>query len=403
MFEKVYRFNPVFKLTPVEELTDDQKKRFRHLISSKNCYGFLHAPREAKLTVKTVNRSFAEFLINLRKPKIIGDILASYKQGTDEEKRQLLIRLVLDSVLEVQENGEFVSGVEAVNRVLLSSDDIAGGIVEDDNKNFSQVVSQKSIHFALNSAIIHPQDISFYLYNFNRIPISLRWRQRLPDENAVAKFLNLEDSDSWHGMPEWVKPQPIRIEENGEPNQFDLYWRSWKLKNRKPLKDMPSYKVYFCPLPDELPEVFRVVREIASDSEAHAMKIGRRLTGILRPDKYIIYFTQFPPALEFAREVSKRLDSFNSQGTPFSYQVNADNPLVSMGVDPPSILGERNSWRLYITNKIALAIQGVRRTQAKEPVEYIHSYMRVLGVDSHNWKPLNKDWSIEFKQDRGQN
>jgi hypothetical protein len=385
----------------MEELTEDQKKKFRHLIESGNFYGFLHAPREAKLTVKTVNRSFAEFLNDLREPKRIADIFAGYDQGTEEEKKQLLIRLVLDSVLEVQNDGEFVSGVEAVRQVLSPETGTIDNGDINHKGNLAQTLSAEAIHFAFNSALIHPQDVSFYLYNFNRIPLSLNWQKRFPDEAAVAAFLGLHADGSWEGMPAWVKPQPVRIEDGGEPNQFDLYWRSWQLKARKPSKDMPSYKVYFCPTPDGLPSVFRIVRDIAADSEAHAMKIGRALTGILRADKFIVYFSDFPLALRFAEDISSKLTGFYSQGNPFSFQVEQDSGLVCMGVDPPPILGEKNSWRLYITNKIALAIQGARRTEPENPLEYLHTYMHMLGVDSHNWRPLKDDWSIDFRQKAG--
>ena len=403
MFDNVFRLNPLFTLTPFEDLSEDQKKKFRNLTNDKNFYGFLHAPREAKLTIKTVNRDLADFLRQLIEPKKLSDLFQIFNKGTKEEKEDFIIKLVLDSVLEVKDNNEFISGVEAVNRVLSPSTDFIRHNGDDSKKNHTQVLSDRSIHFALNSALIQPRDLSFLLYNFNRLPLSRRWKRRLPDEVALARYLDLWDDGVWPGMPKEVRPRPIRKDNKGEPNIFDLYWRAWRFKKKVSSKDKSSYKVYFSPLPQDLPDVFRMVRDAAAQSFAHSMKIGRNLSGILRADKLIVYFSEYPPALDFACKMSKTLTSFHYQGTPFSFQVNPDNPLVSMGVDPPRKFGDLFSWRLYITNKLSLAMQGARRTKAKNPINYIHTYMRMIGVDSYNWRPLSDDWSIEFQIEEQKN
>ncbi len=287
--------------------------------------------------------------------------------------------------------------MEAVNRILSPSAHFVDHDGDDSRKNHTQVLSDRSIYFAFNSALTQPLDLSFLLYNFNRIPLSRRWKRALPDEEALSKYLDLQDDGSWPGMPGWVKPKPIRKDENGQPSIFDLFWRAWRFKQKIPSEDKPSYKIYFSPLPQDLPQVFRVVRDAAAYSDAHSMKIGRNLSGILRADKFIVYFSEYPPALDFAKGMSKTPASRRYQGTPFSFQVEQDSPLVSLGVDPPRKLGDMNSWRLYVTNKLSLAIQGARRTGAEDPAEYIHTYMRMIGIDSHNWRPLSDDWRLEFQ------
>jgi hypothetical protein len=397
MFDSIFRFNPAFTLTEVEDLDEDVLDRFRPLIRMKDIYGFLHAPAEAKLTVKVVNRHFAAFLKEIHEPRRMRDVFVDYRQGTDDEKVKLLIRLVLDSVLEVQKDGKFVSGPDAVNQVLLRSDSRGCFFDDEKEKNPVQIVSEKALYCAMHSVLDHPQELSFYLYNFNRIPLSLKWNERFPDETSIAQYLDLEESGSWKGMPDRVTPQPIRRDQRGEPNQFDLYWRSWRLKKEKLSKSVPRYKVYISPVPDDLPKAFRIVRDHVSDSEAHAMKVGRTLSGMLRSDKFIVYFREVTPAFEFASEMSEKLHSCRSYGVPFSYQVNPDVPVVSMGVDPPPVLGEKNSWRLYIANRLALAIQGAKRMKEKDPKTYIQTYMDMLGIDCRKWRPHDRDWRIDFK------
>jgi hypothetical protein len=397
MFDKIFRFNSQFTLTPFSELSEEHQKRFADFMSDDRFYGVLIADKIAKLTIKAVNRDLADFLARLRQPQRIADVLKEFPSDNSQDREQFIIQLVLDGVLEVQSNGEFISGVEAVNRVLLGSTHSSGFKSIESPTNTIHRASERSLYFAFISPCSHPRDISFILYNYNRIPLCRQWCQRIPHEEAFRVFLDLDSDDSWPGMPNWVNPQPIRTDEHGRPDAFDLHWRSWKLKGRKKSRDIPSYKVYFSPAPEALPAVFREVREAAAHSDAHAMKLGRNLPGILRPDKFIVYFPSYAPARDFARDLSAQLTPYPAHGTPFSYQVSDETALVTMGVDPPPRFGEKLSWRFYIANKLALAIQGIRRTNASDPREYIHSYMHLMGVDSSLWRPINDNWMIEFK------
>jgi len=397
MFENIFRFNRLFALTPFADLTDEQKKNLEHLTTNKNFYGILHASPEARLAVKAINRDLADFLRQFSEPMRLNDAFKKFDKGTRQEKEQFIIRLVLESVLEVQAGDGFISGVEAVNRILLHHEPINREGDKNVEKKYLQRISDKYIYFAFNSALTLPRDISFYLYNFNRIPLSRRWKQRIPDEKALVEFLGLHDDGSWGGMPDSISARPVKTDEKGQPDVFDSYWRSWNFKNKSHSKDLPSYKVYFSPLPNALPDVFRIVRNAVADTNAHFMKIGRHLSSVLRPDKLIVYFSEYRYARDFANEMAGLLSSYGAQGTPFSFQINSDNPLVSLGVDPPRGFTELFSWRLYITNKLALAINGARRSDSRYPLDNIHTYMRLIGIDSVNWCPLKDDWSMEFQ------
>jgi hypothetical protein len=397
MFENVFRFNRLFTLTPFVDLTDEQRKNLEHLTANRDFFGILHAPSQARLAVKGINRDLADFLLQFTEPMKLSDAFRRFDKGTRQEKEQFIIRLVLESVLEVQAGDEFISGVEAVDRILLHNESVGREGSDPVERNYIQRISDKYIHSAFNSALTLPRDISIYLYNFNRIPLSRRWQQRFPGEKELAQFLDLHVDGSWAGMPDSILTRSIKIDENGQPDIFDSYWRSWNFKDKRHSEELPSYKVYFSPLPNALPTVFRIVRDAAGGTDAHFMKIGRHLSGILRPDKLIVYFSEYASARDFARETAAVLGSYDSQGTPFSFQVDPENPLVSLGVDPPRRFTEAYSWRLYITNKLALAINGARRSSARNPLDYIHSYMRLIDVDSLNWCPLRDDWSMEFR------
>jgi hypothetical protein len=396
MFDNIFRLNPIFTITPADELTEKQKKTFRRVFNKKGFYGLLHAPPEAKVTVKAIGRDLADFLTDLRQPKKLTGYDSNLKNDNRKEKKQFIIQLILDSVLEVEHEKRFISGVEAVNRVLLPSSHLR--FSRDHIKaSLIQSLSNESLNFAYNSAIREPRDLSFFLYNFNRVPLTRRWRERFPDEASLSHYLELRNDCSWKNMPGCIQPRPLEKTADGGLSSFDQHWKYWTVGRDTIPVDLASYKIYISPIPDDLPAVFRIVRERVADSGAIAMKIGRNLVELLRADKFIVYFLENAPAFGFARELAAGLTSFRCQGVPFSHQVNPDNALISMGVDPPRSFGQTHSWRLYITNKLALAIQGAWRAGAKEPKEYIRTYMEMIGVDSVEWCPLDKDWRMNFE------
>jgi hypothetical protein len=400
MFNRVYRFNPLLKLTPARELTDTQKERLQKATNKKDFYGIIHAPHEARFSIKTVNRQLAHLLQQLFEPQQLAKVVGEFTKGKKEEQRRFITRLVLDSVLEVQLGDEFISGAEAVNRALSATPHVTPPAQNDFEGNFIQKLSRRALEFALNSALTDPQDISLLLYNFNRVPLNRQWRQRLPDETAIAKYLNLKQDGSWPGMPQNVRALPTRFDENGQPAVSDVFWRHWRLARPSANKGTSTYKVYFSPLPQDLRDVFRLVRRAVPSSGAHAMKIGRIVAAILRPDKFIVYFTTYQQALAFAREMARSLATYDGQGTPFSYQVDPRCSIVSLGVDPPWRNGDISSWRLYITNKLALGIQGAHRNRAKKPLEYVYTYMQMMDVDSHQWCPIDENWDMQFHREK---
>ena len=227
MFDKTFRLNPGYSITRFDELNERQRRVFVHLINNKDLYGVLHAPREARLTVKAINKELAEFLRQFRQPMSLDHAFARFSGGTREEKERYIKQLVLDCVLEVETDDGFISGVEAVNRVLTSipADRRSPGETAA-AKSHIQTVSERGIRMALESVHAAPRDLTIFLYNLNRIPVSRRWRSRFHDDAAVARHLDLGNDGSWSGMPDHVRPRPIRYDEKGEPHFFDLHWRS---------------------------------------------------------------------------------------------------------------------------------------------------------------------------------
>jgi hypothetical protein len=69
--------------------------------------------------------------------------------------------------------------------------------------------------------------------------------------------------------------------------------------------------------------------------------------------------------------------------------------LLSWGIDPPRQKGalswqERESWRLWITNRLATAILAAKKTQSDglEPWRFALERLRLENVDTETWTPL---------------
>ncbi|MBD3178334.1 MAG: hypothetical protein GF417_01310 [Candidatus Latescibacteria bacterium] len=396
MLNNIFRMNPVFDITPIEELEDKYRRKFAHIVRNDNIRGLLHAPSEARVTVKALNQDMIDFLGSFREPGRISDFCAEYSAENREEVKKLVIRLVLDSVLEIQVGNEFISGVDAVNTLLHAGQKSLETEIGE-GRNQIQALSTESLEYVLKLESLEPMEISSFLYNFNRLPFCLESRKRLHDEKAVMEFLGLTDDNTWDGMGSSIKPKPQERDSSGEIRMYDQVWRYWYLSGEKTSTEDLNYKIYVSPTLDDLPEVFAVVREEVIGSGAYSMKIGRRASELFRSDKLIIYFNRFEPSMEFALKLAEELGQFSSQGVPFSHQVSEETSIVSMGVDPPSKFGEKNSWRRYITDNLALAIQSARRSESGDIHKYIHTHMRMVGIDSTRWRPVRDDWKIEFE------
>jgi hypothetical protein len=398
ILNNIFRLNPIFKIALIEDLTEAQKTSFRRVLSGKRVHSLLHAPREANLTVKALNQPLAELLESLRVPTRIADLPARLREESDREMQQLVVQLVLDGVLEVQLNGCYLSGLEALDK-MVSLPRRAAHPDQHAERNYTCKISRTAIGFALQSVYKHPRDIAWILYNFNRTPMHRGRLKQSPDMEAVARFLGLDERGGWQGMPETVRPVRSERDDEGNFTPFFQVWRSWKVGRKRGSRDSAGYKVYLSPLPDETPEVFRIVRETVADSGANSMKTGRVFSALLRADKLIVYFRTISGALEYAESLVRATSSFKGQGVPFTYQVAPDNSLISIGVDPPGKFGLDNSWRRYVTDKLALAIQAFHRSTRDDPIAYIRTHMSMFGVDIDQWRPVNNDWTMEFDLD----
>jgi hypothetical protein len=131
---------------------------------------------------------------------------------------------------------------------------------------------------------------------------------------------------------------------------------------------------------------------------------GADAAGLLRPDKLVAYFPDFDSLAGAAGVLADRLAGIPPHGVPFTAEIGGDG-LLSWGVDPPRREGGKargeESWRLWLTHRLARALLAVRHMNAAqggpgghdgqaggpEPWQLALERLRLEGVSTETWTP----------------
>ncbi len=386
-----FRLNPAFRITPVKTLTGKQKEKFRQVLAGTRPYSLLHCPGRANFTVKAINRPMTEFLLSLREPEKLNRLPRKFRPESGNIKPDLINKLILDDVLEVLREGEFVSGAEGYN---LLNPPPPGMVIPPDRGNPGHIgrISRMALQFALQSNHRSRSSLSSLLYLYNTLPMHRNRREKLPDREAVSEFLGLDREGRWRGMPSAIHP----VDKPDDSNVGENLWGWWEIDGKRINTDRNYFKVYISPLPEETPEVFGMVRGKVAASGAHSFRVGITPVSILRPARMEVYFASPEEAGDFAGKMTGVTSEFRGQGVPFTYQFKRNNRLISLGVDPPRENGSGTTWRRYITGKLAGIIARYHCSGREDPLEFIREGMRRWGIDADRWRPVREGWAMDF-------
>ena len=125
------------------------------------------------------------------------------------------------------------------------------------------------------------------------------------------------------------------------------------------------------------------------------------MSGLLRPDKLLIYFLSFNALKEASAYLEPKLAGIQAHGVPFTAEI-AGNSILSCGVDPPleqevSSWQEPESWRLWVTNRLARALLMAKMAPVCkiEPWRFALERLRLEDVDIETWTPTQITWYTE--------
>jgi hypothetical protein len=289
--------------------------------------------------------------------------------------------LVLDGILEIAHDGHFVCGSEAYEVIY------GGPPITKPGDPLAEM-SLNALKYAQALDIDDSVRLSARLYLYNRVPLSTQWKKKFPTRDAVAAILGIESGGAnrryldgrWTSLK--VSPQ----------QEGWFHWES-RTSQRGNIAPRQGYKLYLSPQPKCVRDAFRVLLEVLTESNAYHFKVGNNAAGVLRPDKIVIYFWDFESLNQTARQIATRLEGCPPQGVPFTACVT-DDGLLSWGIDPLPQEGvlawqERESWRLWVTNRLAVALLAAKNAPSRtlEPWQFALERLRLDNVNTETWAP----------------
>ncbi|MBV9850215.1 MAG: hypothetical protein JO250_11120 [Armatimonadetes bacterium] len=376
-----FRANPQYRLTLFDRLPPEQQEWLRDLRNDPDHYGVLLPAEGIGRSIKAVCRETALLFFTLQEP---GPLPGYVQTLFGAEAGQEIAELVLDGVLEIAQGEAFVSGAEASALIYEAAPPPAeSGVIAR--------LSEDALRYAQTLDVDDPQMLSARLYFYNRLPVSPAWQRQFATPDAVRAFLGLNPPGS-----ELVR-RGRRWAETPLPPPYDG-WLMWQARDAA-REDAPcTYKLYVSPRPESLRDAFWETVDTLSDLGVSRFKIGKDVYGLLRPDKVVAYFTDFQVVEEAAHRLERALAGCPAHGVPFTAEIGGDG-LLSWGMDPPraqQALGwqERESWRLWVTNRLATALLAARAAPPpdRQPWQFAVERLALEGVDTHTWTPRTTLW-----------
>ncbi|MDE3178515.1 MAG: hypothetical protein KGM47_02560 [Acidobacteriota bacterium] len=374
-----FRASREYELILFDRLPSEQQEAFKDLTKDPDFYGVLIPKEGSTRNTKAVSQDTALLFLTLTDP---GPVPAYVRAKLGGACNQTVAELVLDGVLEIAREGRFVCGSEAYD--LIYEEPPAA-----EPRGTLARLAQAALEYAQALDIGDSARLSARLYFYNRLPLSPRWKRRFPDQAAVAAHLGIESGGANRRLLDgrWSR---MKL-----PAEFDG-WFQWESQAVQPLEKIQGrgYKLYVSPQPEFVQEAFRAVLEILTETSAHHFKVGSDVAGLLRPDKIVIYFRDFESLQQAAKQIATRLVGCPAHGVPFTAGLG-DDALLSWGIDPQPDKGalawqERESWRLWITNRLAVALLAAKNasTNGLEPWRFALERLRLDNVDTETWAPL---------------
>lgn len=376
LLHATFRSNPAFELIEQGNLNQQELHALADLSLDPEFFGvfrrkYSEAGGSAKLAYKEVALLFY-FLQNA------GELPQYFKRGYDDEVNLTMAKLVLEGILEIKVKQRFYSGAAAQN--FLYEFEERG----QDRRHPLFEISSGAIRYAVHLNEVDTTSLANKLYAYNTVPLFLMPANELATFEEVEGFLGIGRNDP-------LNQELLKHWNKHEPDQ-KYSWISWSRKQNKrhDARLRSTYKIYISPVLEELPDVFEKAVRILTGSEAFSFKIGMNREGLLRPDKFVAYFTEFDHLIAAADRLAPVLKDHKVQGVPFTAPLD-DSGMLSWGMDSATdeILknSERESWRAAVTEKLAasISLSKTEKLSQEESVDFVLKKMMLEGVDPTTW------------------
>jgi hypothetical protein len=375
-----FRANPAYELVLFDRLTAEERQALANLKQDPNFYGILR-PRSPGLSLKSLNRDTALLLFTLQTP---GPLPEYMTQAPGADREEVVAKLVLDRILEIEAGGLFLSGADAHGLLQARQPDLAAA-------GYLGRLSLEAIQYAEALDVSDSVKLSVRMYLYNRVPASPAWKRRFPSPEAVAGYLEVHRSGKNRQFLDehWVRTKP-------PPDNPG--WLGWSAPRRdRPDAEAREYKLYVSPRAEQIREALTAALEAGARTRARHLKIGHDIYGLLRPDKLVLYFERFEDVQEAAGRLRQQLKGMQAHGVPFTAALDEEG-LLSWGMDPPRgtplLPWQGPSWRRWTTDRLAVALLSAKSASPApvEPWQFALDRLRLEGIDPSTWVPAQALW-----------
>ena len=385
ILDRRFRANPDYELIAFDKLNDDEKRNLGSLPDGNGelLYGIFKPKCPNGLTLKAATPDVALLFYSLREENFLPHYLRNSISGTFNDE---LVKLVLSGVIEVELNGEFISGSMSYSHLYQDK-----APSSSDKKSYLSKLSDDALKYGELLNITDTKTLSAHLYNFNRVALSPRWQRLFLNKAAVEEFLGVnsykilfdERTSNWMMRPK-------------KSSDRWLFWR--KLSKEKNHLRLKTYKLYLSPECQALENTFPLIYESVTKTNATSFKIGNDGYGLLRPDKIVIYFSDKQDMIKAGQSIKKIFKELPVHGVPFTSQLD-ENGLVSWGIDPPSFETQFSwdslSWRLWVTDRLSKHLIEAKKnikSSSREPWEIAKHNLSYEGINVDKWEPAEDLW-----------
>lgn len=331
-----------------------------------------------------ISHDTARVFLALRRP---GPVPADIRETLAHECDAAIAKLTLEGILEVEAGTTFVSGPDAFEFLFPTGPSYTlrgrlGELALDALRTGDCLRSDSSATLAM------------YLYTYNTVPASPRWRRRFPTDDAVLDYLRTP-----------LVPWTAGTTQNGWTFVTDtdaatrwMIWERGSPGGTARLAESATYKLYISPTCALLRNAFHTALPIVTESQAIALKVGRDLPGLLRPDKLVVYFRRRADLMRVVDRLATALAGISPQGVPFSASLT-ENGLLSWGVDPPPdarAFGWKGgqSWRIWVSNRLAASMMTASAHRSTVPPSaFALASLELEGIDPQSFAPTEGLWA----------
>lgn len=378
---RTFRAGAAYELIVFDRLSPNEQKLLTDLRADPDFYGVLRPRTGTGRTIKAVGKETALLWLTLQSP---GPLPFFVFRNDSNDAVSGIPELLLDGVIEVEENGRFLTGGEVAELIAKRRQSVS-----QDSRGRVALLSNAALRYGESLRLDDPAQLAGRLYGFGRQPVTPRWTRLLADRQAVLAFLGAGVGTDLrrHLDSGWQEANDGRM-----PG-----WIIWSNRARRKPEAGAQCKLYVSPAVSAMPQIFPVVLEVASAHVSH-FKIGSDAAGLLRPDKMVLYFPNQERLFAIASELATMLKGVASHGVPFSAEITSDG-LLSWGMDPPQtqkILAwqEPESWRLWVVRRLAAAMIAAQTDGQSSiaPSQFALERLRYEGVDVDTWTPSASIW-----------